>query len=87
MNTQSLKLKEFIFAPDSTGMNITALCYGAFSLVVSFAMAVIGCLRLWGGFYVPASSYFIAALLSASLFIYSFRKIRTGNVEPLKKSG
>ena len=85
MNTQSIKLKEFIFAPDSTGMNITALCYGAFSLVVSFAMAVIGCVRLWRGFYVPAGSYFIAAVLSASLFIYSFRKIKTGDVEPLKK--
>ena len=83
MNTQSLR--QFIFAPDSTGMNITALCFGAFSFVVSFAMTIIGCLRLFGGFYLPASSYFVAAGLSAELFTYSLKKIRSGEVEPLKK--
>jgi signal transduction histidine kinase/FixJ family two-component response regulator len=83
MNTQSLR--QFIFEPDSTGMNITALCFCAFGGVSALAMSLICLLRLVGGFYVPACAYAVAALFSAWVFVYSVYCIRTGSVASLSK--
>ena len=83
MRTQSLR--QFIFEPDSTGMNITALCLCAFGGISALSMSLICLLRLAGGFYVPASAYAAAALMSLCLFVYSVYCISTGNVEPLSK--
>ena len=83
MNTQSLR--QFIFMPDSTGMNITALCFCAFGGIISFAMMIICILRFAGGFYAAGSAYFLAALMSASVLAYSMRCIRRGDLQPLSK--
>ena len=66
-------------------MNITALCFGAFGGISFFAMAVICILRLIGGYYSVAAAYFVMAVLSACLAVYTMRCIRTDNVQSLKK--
>ena len=83
MNTQSLR--QFIFAPDSSGMNVTALCFCAFGGVSFVAMAVICILRLTAGFYSVAGAYFVMAVLSAGLAVYSVKCIRNDNIQALTK--
>ena len=60
MNTQSLR--QFIFMPDSTGMNITAMCYFAFGGISALAMTVMCLVRLIDGFYGVAAAYFVSAV-------------------------
>ena len=66
-------------------MNITALCFCAFSGISAFAMILIGIVRLIGEFYVSAGAYFVLAIFSLMLFIYSVRCIIRWNVQPLAK--
>ncbi|MBQ3395439.1 MAG: response regulator [Synergistaceae bacterium] len=83
MNTQSLR--QFIFEPDSTGNNITALCFCALGGISSLAMSLICLLRFAGGFHSAAMAYGVMALLSFMLFIYAVWCINTGNIPSLKK--
>ena len=83
MNTQSLK--QFIYAPDSTGMNITALCFCAFGGILAVSMGIIGFVRLILGFHTPAAAYFIASIISLAVCLVSLYCIKTGNVQALSK--
>ena len=83
MNTQSLK--QFIFAPDSTGMNITALCICSFGGILAVSMGIIGFVRLVLGFHTPAYAYFTAAIISLAVCLWSLYCIITGKVSSLEK--
>lgn len=82
MSTQSIR--QFIFAPDNTGMNITALCFSLFGGISAVVMTLICLMRFAGGHYLSAFAYFIIALLSCFIFVFSNRSIRTGNINRLK---
>ena len=83
MNTQSLR--QFIFEPDSTGNNITALCFCALGGISALAMSLICLLRFAGGFQVAAMAYGVMALLSFLLFTYTVWCINTGRIHSLTK--
>ena len=83
MNTQTIR--EIILKPDSSGRNITALCFCAFSFVASFAMSLTGALRLFGGHYASGTAYMILFALSLALLVYSVRSLRRGNAVSLLK--
>ncbi len=83
MNTQSLR--QFIFEPDTSGMNITALCFCALGGILALSMSLICILRLAEGFHVPATAYAVMAFMSLCLFVYSVYCVSTGNVSSLSK--
>lgn len=83
MNTHSLR--QFIFAPDTTGMNIKALCFCAFSFICTLAMIIIGTMRLTESFYVSACAYLVLGLLSIIMLVFSCICIKSGNVAALNK--
>lgn len=83
MNTHTIK--EIILRPDSTGKNITALCFCAFSFIASFAMSLTGAFRFFGGHYASGTAYMILFALSLALLVYSLKSIRSGNPEALLK--
>ena len=66
-------------------MNLTALCFCTFSFIMSLASILIGIVRLYEGFYVPAGAYFIMGIFSVLLLAYSIRCIIRWDVKPLKK--
>ena len=71
--------------PDSTGLNITALCFCAFSGICTIAMALTAVLRFAGGFISVGCAYLIGAALSAALMAYSLKCIRMRELEKLAK--
>ena len=66
-------------------MNITALCFCAFSGICAIAMALTAVVRLAGGFVSVGCAYIVGAALSAALTAYSVKCIRRGELEPLNK--
>ena len=83
MKTQSLK--QFIIAPDSNGMNITAVCFCTFGAVLAISMSIIGFVRVILGFYTPAYAYFTAAGISLAVCLFSLYCIITQRVNLLAK--
>ena len=75
-HTSGQKARQFILEPDISGGNITALCFCAFGAVSSAAMAVIGTIRVCGGHYASAGTYFVLSALSLMLLVYSLRCLR-----------
>ncbi|MBQ3654154.1 MAG: response regulator [Synergistaceae bacterium] len=71
--------------PDSTGMNITALCFCMFGCIATLAMTLLCLLRMIGGFYGVSSAYFAGAVMSAVIAVYSLHCIRRGKIEALSK--
>lgn len=83
MNTHTIR--QLILEPDSSGNNITALCFCAFGIVSALSMGFIGIIRAAGGFNVSSCAYFVMSLMSLALFVYSFTCIRAGNTAALRK--
>ena len=73
MNTHTIR--QFILQPDSSGDNITALCFCAFSVVSALSMGLIGVIRITGGHYASAWTYLVLSVLSCVLLVYSLRCI------------
>ncbi|MBQ4400821.1 MAG: hypothetical protein II832_01505, partial [Synergistaceae bacterium] len=65
MNTHTIR--QFILEPDSSGDNITALCFCAFGIVSTLAMGLTGIIRIAGGHYTSAGAYLILSALSLIL--------------------
>ncbi len=71
--------------PDSTGINITALCFCAFSGICTIAMALTAVIRFAGGFFPTGCAYLIGTAFFAALMVYSVKCIRNGELESLTK--
>ena len=71
--------------PDSTGMNVTALCFCAFSGICTFAMALTALMRFAGGFAAAGGAYLVASVLFGALLAYSVKCIRRGELAPLAR--
>ena len=83
MNTHTIR--QLITEPDSSGNNITALCFSAFGMVSTLAMGIIGAIRIFGGYYASSCAYFVMSILSLALFVYSVLCLRAGNTAGLRK--
>ncbi|MBR0186363.1 MAG: response regulator [Synergistaceae bacterium] len=81
MNTHTIR--QFILEPDSSGDNITALCFCAFGIVSTLAMGLTGIIRIAGGHYTSAGAYLILSALSLILLLYTLHCIDKGKAEKL----
>ena len=83
MNTHIIR--QFILKPDSSGKNITALCFSAFAVVSTLAMSLTGIIRLIGGYYTAAAAYFVLFALSLMLLAYSLVCLKKDRADKMLK--